>query len=699
MTMNEDYDLFFSVCAAVAKRKKIKLQKPEDSPQDGDLFDYANYIAEFNHIRIRQVSLFPQWWKNEAGPLVGFYQNQVCALLPAVDGGYEMVDNSTGACIKITDKNAAELSNTVFYFYPSLPNKLKSLKNFFTWLFIRVKKEMSLLILTDLMLNLSIVLLPIILIFIFKAAIIPHDFSLLWQLLVLLMVNFCVFILFYQTQAMLRLRLRYKLEAISIPSIWDKILRLPLRFFRQRATADTAFQIHAISEVQNNFMHGLLILIVNLMGSVFLFILLFFLISEIARFTFILVIIYSGVTTLIYLRQHVYTGKIYQYFGQYLDFLLEIITAIVKVRVTNSMGRIFHLWLERLRHRSRTELALKHYGLCLEVLNAFMLMGSPLIFLVLLHNQSVQPAFEKIIGFFIGYFLLFVMLANATSALGETLRIFPLWKKSHPLLTSGVEVERGKVVSGMLSGEIELKNIVFRYHPDEAALFKNLSLRIKPGEFIAVVGPSGSGKSTLFRIILGFEEPEAGEICFDDVHSHFLKMSSIRKQIGVVIQNSLLIPGSIYANIASNQPKMTRTAVWEIAEKVGLASFIKNLPMQLDTLISEGAVSLSGGEVQRIILARALAQKPRILILDEATSALDNTTQAVVQNYLRQLNATQIVAAHRLSTIVHADRIIVMDKGNIVQAGRFDELIKQPGLFSQMAKRQLPAQGGYNEML
>jgi len=231
--------------------------------------------------------------------------------------------------------------------------------------------------------------------------------------------------------------------------------------------------------------------------------------------------------------------------------------------------------------------------------------------------------------------------------------------------------------------------VTFAYEPLERFLFKNISIRINPGQCIALVGPSGSGKSSLFRLMLGLEKPQEGEILYDGINLKNLKISSIRRQVGAVMQNSALMPGTILSNIIGNSTQLTRRDAWEIVEKVGLANFIKLLPMQMDTLISEGPITLSGGEAQRLILARALAQHPKILFLDEATSALDNTTQAVIQHYLKEIQATQIIAAHRLSTIEHADMIYVLDKGGIVQEGDFKSLMAEPGLFSDMARRQL----------
>jgi ABC-type bacteriocin/lantibiotic exporter with double-glycine peptidase domain len=313
---------------------------------------------------------------------------------------------------------------------------------------------------------------------------------------------------------------------------------------------------------------------------------------------------------------------------------------------------------------------------------------NPLVLYALVQRLGNQLSFGDFVAFNAAYTLFFVLLLKMAAEWGDIVRILPLWKKARQIFTAKIEQESAQSDPGELTGDIVIKHIVFRYQAFDQPLFKDLSLAIKPGEFIAIVGPSGSGKSTLFRLMLGFEEAEAGEIYYNGINLRTLKLSALRKQVGVVIQNSTLIPGTIFANIAGNSAKMTRSEAWEIADKVGLADFIKYLPMQMDTLISEGPITLSGGEAQRLILARALAQKPKILILDEATSALDNTTQAVVHNYLKQLQATQIIAAHRLSTIVNADRILVLEKGAIVQTGSFTDLISQPGLFAQMAKRQ-----------
>jgi ABC-type bacteriocin/lantibiotic exporter with double-glycine peptidase domain len=205
---------------------------------------------------------------------------------------------------------------------------------------------------------------------------------------------------------------------------------------------------------------------------------------------------------------------------------------------------------------------------------------------------------------------------------------------------------------------------------------------------MAFVGPSGSGKSTLFRLLLGFETPGSGAIYYDGRDLADLDVQAVRRQIGVILQNSRLMTGSIFRNIVGDGT-LTLDEAWEAARLAGLEEDLKTMPMGMHTVVSEGGGGLSGGQRQRLLIARAIVRKPRIVLFDEATSALDNRTQAIVSQSLKTLNASRLVIAHRLSTVMHADRICVLDKGSLVEMGSYDDLMAQGGLFRQLAKRQL----------
>jgi ABC-type bacteriocin/lantibiotic exporter with double-glycine peptidase domain len=229
---------------------------------------------------------------------------------------------------------------------------------------------------------------------------------------------------------------------------------------------------------------------------------------------------------------------------------------------------------------------------------------------------------------------------------------------------------------------------VFRYRSDGPLVLRDVTLHVNAGEFVAFVGPSGSGKSTLLRLLLGFDELESGSIYYDGQDLSGLDIQSVRRQIGVVLQSGRLMSGDILTNIIGSG-SATLEEGWEAARMAGFADDIKQMPMGMHTVISEGGGTLSGGQRQRLLIARAIVNRPRILLFDEATSALDNRTQAIVSASLERLQATRIVVAHRLSTIVNADRICVIERGRIVEIGKHDELMARNGLYAELAKRQL----------
>jgi ATP-binding cassette subfamily C protein len=295
-------------------------------------------------------------------------------------------------------------------------------------------------------------------------------------------------------------------------------------------------------------------------------------------------------------------------------------------------------------------------------------------------------------GSFLAFNAAFVQFLTNAIALGAAftavLQVVPTYERVKPLLQALPEVDDAKSDPGELGGSIEVSHVSFRYTENGPLVLSDVSLTVNPNEFVAFVGPSGSGKSTILRLLLGFEKPEAGAILYDGHDLSGLDVRSVRRQIGVVLQSGKVMTADIYTNIVGASGLSIEDA-WEAARMAGFDEDLKYMPMGMQTLVNEGGSTLSGGQRQRLLIARAIATKPRMIFFDEATSALDNRTQEIISRSLESLAATKVVIAHRLSTIMKADHIYVVEKGQIVQHGAYQELINQTGLFADLAQRQI----------
>jgi ABC-type bacteriocin/lantibiotic exporter with double-glycine peptidase domain len=248
--------------------------------------------------------------------------------------------------------------------------------------------------------------------------------------------------------------------------------------------------------------------------------------------------------------------------------------------------------------------------------------------------------------------------------------------------------DKAPQVAGLYGG-IEVSDVSFRYDEDGPMILDNLSLKIKAGEYVGIVGKSGCGKSTLMRLMLGFEAPISGGIYYDNYDLSKVDKASLRRKIGCCLQSGSLFTGDLFHNITITAPWATHDDAWEALRMACMEDDVRRMPMGLHTVVSEGGGGFSGGQKQRILIARALISKPNIIFFDEATSALDNIAQKSVSDNLDKLRCTRVVIAHRLSTIRHCDRIVVLDKGHIAEQGTFEELMANKGLFYEMAQRQL----------
>jgi ABC-type bacteriocin/lantibiotic exporter with double-glycine peptidase domain len=376
--------------------------------------------------------------------------------------------------------------------------------------------------------------------------------------------------------------------------------------------------------------------------------------------------------------------------GKVGGLVLQLLAGIGKLRVADSTMRALGEWSKQFAAQKHHFIASQRVANALGVFEtSFPTLATVVIFA---SASGMGSSLMLHLGAFLAFFTAFGQAMAAIGAwatgISGSLIAIPVLTRIRPLLSTATEVADDRKPPGELTGAVELSRVTFRYVPSGPPVLDNVSLRIAPGEYVAIVGPSGSGKSSLFRLLLGFEKAESGAVFFDGKALDTLDVSAVRRQFGVVLQNGRLATGSLYDNICGGV-QLPLEQAWEAARLAGLEADIRAMPMGMHTMVAEGVSTLSGGQRQRVMIARAVARRPRILLFDEATSSLDNQSQAIVSASLGALNVTRIVIAHRFTTVREADRIIVLVDGRIVQTGTFSELSSAPGLFADFARRQL----------
>ena len=361
-------------------------------------------------------------------------------------------------------------------------------------------------------------------------------------------------------------------------------------------------------------------------------------------------------------------------------------SGIQKIKLSGAEKRAFSIWARHYSQSAQLEYNPPIYiKLQSVILRAVGLIGTIVLYYIAVQSHispssytAFMAAYGRVMGAFSSLATIMISFAN----------LRPVLELAEPILNAEPEIATNKQIVETLSGNIEMSHVSFRYNSDTPLVLNDLSLKIRKGEYVAIVGKTGCGKSTLVRLLLGFEKPEQGAVYYDGKDLNSLEPKSLRKKMGIVTQDGQLFQGDIYSNITISAPALSLQDAWEAAEIAGIADDIRNMPMGMHTIISEGQGGISGGQKQRIMIARAIAHKPRILILDEATSALDNKTQKRVSEALDQLKCTRIVVAHRLSTIQNCDRILVLDQGKVCEEGSYNELINKNGIFANLVSRQ-----------
>ena len=687
-------DPLLQVCRLVGSANGIQIPHALRVQEFLKQRDPVSAIAQAARVRTRQVMLKGRWWNQESGPMVGFYDQdkRPVALLPGRQK-YHLYDPGTRAKTLVDEELAAKLHGFAYVFYRPFPPKALNLRDILAFGLRDCTADAVMILLMGIVAGLLAMVTPVFTGIIFDTVIPGAQHATLAELSIFLVISALATALFALARSVATLRLQTKMEASIQAAVWDRLLGLPVPFFRRFTSGDLARRSLGISQIREALTGSALASILTGMFSITSCALMFYYSWCLAVIATGLVVCSFAVFTLCGWTQVRILRDVSELGGRIAGMTLQFINGIAKFRVAGTEARAFAVWAREFAKQRVLGMRARKVSNVVSIFNsAFPVLAWIVIFgcASALMKTSGTPVLTT--GEFLAFMAAFAQFYTGgmemSSALISVLNVIPLYERAKPILTSLPEVAVTQTSPPDLTGSIDIHHVSFRYRDEGPLVLRNLSLGISAGQFAAIVGPSGSGKSTLFRLLLGFETPGSGAMYYDGQDLADLDVQAVRRQIGVVLQNARLMTGSIFRNIVGDGT-LTIDDAWHAARLAGLEEDLKGMPMGMHTVVSEGGGGLSGGQRQRLLIARAIVHKPRIILFDEATSALDNRTQAIVSQSLKALNATRVVIAHRLSTVMRADRIYVLDKGSLVESGSYDELMALGGLFTQMAKRQL----------
>ena len=677
------------VSDAIASLLKHFGIKPKEVPaRIKDLEGRLDYLLSASGIMYREVILEKGWHKDAMGPMIARLDDgAVIALLPGTIGGYDYVDPRSGERVHVTSAREEKIGKEAFCFYKPLPQRKLSLRDLFRYMIASLNGwDYVSFGLAALAITLVGMLLPRLNRILMGRVVEAGSYQLLGAVMGFM---FCVMagsLVLTIVRQMLLSRINIKLNLNLQAASMMRVLSLPAGFFKKYSSGELNQYLSYMNSLCDQLVNSVLSTgITGIFSLVYL--------TQIFTYAPSLVVpsLLVTISTIVIgmiasLMQVSISEESMQMSARERGLSLALIDGIQKIRLSGAENRAFVKWSDLFARETDLKYNKPAFiRLNTVITTAVSLTGTIVMYYIAVRSHvSVADyyAFNSAYAYISGAFSSIASVAMTVAAIKPSLDVI------RPLMDAEPELQENKETVTNISGQIELNHVSFRYTENGPMIVDDMNLAVKARQYVAICGRTGCGKSTLIRLLLGFERPVKGAIFYDKKDMARLDLHSLRKLIGTVMQDGFLFSGSIFENISVSAPGMTMEEAWEVAETAGIADDIRAMPMGMHTMLQEGRGGISGGQRQRIMIARALAQKPRILIFDEATSALDNITQKQVSEALDRMKCTRIVVAHRLSTIRHADRILVLDKGKIVEDGTYEELIERDGYFAELVARQ-----------
>ena len=646
-------------------------------------------LARAARCRWRKVVLREGWWHSDGGAML-VSLGPTYGVVYQGSGKYWFSRGSGGKAQAVDAKLCAQLAPVAYAFYPPFPRRHLGLTQL-AWICLSLShREIVVLLGLSLLTALLALLVPFATGMLIGTVLPSGLENELMQLIMALLVASVAGNLFGLVKSLTMLRLEGLLDAHLQAALFDRLLELPAPFYRQFSLGDLANRTMGFNSIRQALSGAALSSLLGALFSVFSLLMLFYYNFKLALVALMIAAIQTGLLLFGGVVQLTFQRKQLELAGRLAGRVAQFLSGIAKLRVAGAEVRAFAQWSDLFASYRRSVYKLRTTNLYLTSLQSFLgLLGNAVLLAFTAHfgfTKALSAA--SLMSFFSAFGQFTGGLNSLTSSFTTLLGIGPTLERARPILETVPEVEPDMPVSAPLQGLVEVKSGWFRFGEQTDWVLEDVSIEARPGEFIAIVGPSGAGKSSLLRLLLGFETPQRGTVLYDGQNLQQIDRVSVRRQLGVVLQDGRLMPGDLFTNIVGSAT-LSEDDAWLALRLAGLEEEVRAMPMQLHTVVTSADGGLSGGQRQRLMIARAVASRPRVLIFDEATSALDAKTQEQVSNSLANLQATRIVVAHRLSTIARADRIYVIHQHRVAQVGTYDELVSQPGFFAEFCRRQL----------